>query len=108
MPTSEHYRIPFDVPARTLTQRALEESRRAQKTPKPRAMPIEYAADRVRRQFFRDHPFEAFRSGTLVESGLIEDEHPIRGVAWTRLSQRGRNPRPEEYVIKTECHKNCP
>lgn len=95
---------PYDLrPSRTdISLRKLRKPERA------KTSPIVYLEDEVRRQFFRDHPFEAFRSGTLVESGLIEDEHPIRGVAWTRLSQRGRNPRPEEYVIKTECHKNCP
>ena len=65
-------------------------------TPKP--LPIHYLEDDVRRQFFRDHPFEAFRPVTLVEAGGVADEHPIVGKEWTRLRQRGRNPSPEEYV----------
>lgn len=35
--------------------------------PTLRAQPIVYEADRVRRQFFRDHPWEARRTRTLVE-----------------------------------------
>jgi small subunit ribosomal protein S23 len=64
----------------------------------PCALPIHYIEDDIRRQFFRDHPFEAFRPTTLVEGGGIADPHPIKGLAWTRLRQRGRNPTPEEYV----------
>lgn len=64
----------------------------------PRPLPIYYLEDDIRRQFFRDHPFEAFRPTTLVEGAGIEDSHPIQGEAWTRLRQRGRNPTPEEYV----------
>jgi small subunit ribosomal protein S23 len=64
-----------------------------------RPLPITYVEDAIRRQFFRDHPFEAFRPRTLTEAGAIENEHPISGLKWTRLNQRGRNPSPEEYVI---------
>lgn len=66
--------------------------------PKARPLPIHYIEDQLRRQFFRDRPFEAFRAITLVEGGEVEDEHPITGKAWTRLHQRGRNPTPEECV----------
>jgi small subunit ribosomal protein S23 len=62
-------------------------------------LPITYIEDDIRRQFFRDHPFEAFRPRTLTEAGTIENEHPIiNGLKWTRLNQRSRNPSPEEYV----------
>lgn len=65
--------------------------------------PVYYVEDDVRRQFFMDHPFEAFRPTTLVEGGEIEPEHPIRGIKWTRLRQRGHNPSPEEYVSSVLC-----
>lgn len=65
---------------------------------KPRPLDIRYLEDGIRRQFFRDHPFEAFRPTTLVEKGKIEDPHPIQGTEWSRLRQRGRNPTPEEYA----------
>lgn len=58
--------------------------------------PIEYLEDCVRRQFFRDRPFEAFRAKTLVEDGTIEEEHIVAGKEWTRLRQRGRVLLPEE------------
>ncbi|KAI9444727.1 mitochondrial ribosomal protein S25-domain-containing protein [Lactarius indigo] len=62
------------------------------------APPKQRAFDDIRRQFFRDHPFESFRPRSLTEAGAIEDEHPIGGLHWTRLSQRGRNPSPEDAV----------
>ncbi len=68
----------------------------SQKAEKPKALPIVYLEDEMRRQFFRDHPFEAFRERNLLEEGMIEDEHHIRGSAWTMLSQRTSNPTPEE------------
>lgn len=68
------------------------------KTSGSRPLPITYVEDDIRRQFFRDHPFEAFRARSITEAGAIENEHPIRGLEWTRLNQRGRNPSPEEYV----------
>ncbi|CCM04204.1 uncharacterized protein FIBRA_06370 [Fibroporia radiculosa] len=63
-----------------------------------RPAPVHYAEDTIRRQFFRDHPFEAFRATTLVEGAGIQEEHPIQGKEWTRLIQRGRNPMPEDAV----------
>ncbi|KAJ3514399.1 hypothetical protein NLJ89_g2400 [Agrocybe chaxingu] len=63
-----------------------------------RPLSIYYIEDDIRRQFFRDHPFEAFRPTTLVESDRIEDPHPIAGEAWMRLRQRGRNPTPEDAI----------
>lgn len=69
-----------------------------QKLRKPRNLPAEvvYLEDKVRQQFFRDHPFEAFRPVTLTEGEEVEDDHSISGKDWTRLRQRGRNPSSEE------------
>ncbi|KAI9461172.1 mitochondrial ribosomal protein S25-domain-containing protein [Russula earlei] len=64
----------------------------------PRLLPISYVEDGIRRQFFRDHPFEAFRPRSITEAGAIEDEHPTSGLQWTRLNQRSRNPSPEDAV----------
>ncbi|TFY72430.1 hypothetical protein EVG20_g587 [Dentipellis fragilis] len=68
------------------------------RTPGPRPAPVSYVEDDIRRQFFRDHPFEAFRPISLMEGGDVEGEHPIRGKEWTRLKQRGRSPSPEDAV----------
>ena len=84
-------RTPFDTPLNApLTRPATSK--------KIQPLDIHYVEDEVRRQFFRDHPFEAFRQKTLVEGADIESEHPIRGKQWTRLRQRGRNPSSEECV----------
>ncbi|EPQ60487.1 hypothetical protein GLOTRDRAFT_102247 [Gloeophyllum trabeum ATCC 11539] len=80
-----------DRPARTSSSRPQD----------PKVLPIIYLEDEIRRQFFRDHPFEAFRPTTLTEGGAIRDEHPIRGKEWTRLRQRGRNPSPEDCILFT-------
>ncbi|KAH9846865.1 mitochondrial ribosomal protein S25-domain-containing protein [Lenzites betulinus] len=66
-----------------------------------RPLPVQYVEDEVRKQFFRDHPFEAFRETSLVEGATIESEHPIRGAEWKRLRQRGRNPSPDDAVRYT-------
>ncbi|KAI0785094.1 mitochondrial ribosomal protein S25-domain-containing protein [Abortiporus biennis] len=64
----------------------------------PRPQEIVYKEDRIRKQFFQDHPYEAFRPVSLVENATIEPEHPIRGVQWKRLAQRGRNPTPDDAI----------
>lgn len=84
-------RTAFDAPT---TKPALP----PRKTPGVKPLPITYLEDEVRRQFFRDHPFETYRPVSLVEAGAIEEQNPIQGAVWTRLRQRGRNPSPEEYV----------
>ncbi|KAG0704378.1 mitochondrial ribosomal protein S25-domain-containing protein [Suillus ampliporus] len=66
--------------------------------PKTEPLPIVYLEDKVRRQFFRDHPFEAFRPVSIVEGREVEVEHPVRAKDWTRLAQRGLNPSPEDAV----------
>ncbi|KAF5384843.1 hypothetical protein D9615_001356 [Tricholomella constricta] len=90
---------PKAPPART----AYDQPSKSPKTSRPRAydpkpLPIAYLEDKIRRQFFRDHPFEAFRPATLVEGAGVEDAHSIYGKAWTRLRQRGRNPTPEDAI----------
>ena len=86
-PSRTHFDTPEDV---ALTRPA--------HSTKIRPLPVEYLEDQVRKQFFRDHPFEAFRETSLVEGATVQSEHPIRGVEWRRLRQRGRNPSPEECV----------
>ena len=90
---------PLPLPARAPPSRSEFDLPRSLKKPaaiaeKPIA--VAYLEDELRKQFFRDHPFEAFRPTTLVEGREIEDEHVVRGKAWTRLRQRTRNPKPEE------------
>ncbi|TDL28217.1 hypothetical protein BD410DRAFT_684934, partial [Rickenella mellea] len=96
---------PIPLPPRATSSRStydLPPPRKPQsrhfKPAKLRTLPVFYIEDEVRRQFFRDHPFEAFRERSLVETGAIEPEHPIQGHAWTRLGQHGKNPEPEDAV----------
>lgn len=101
---------PIPTPARAPPPRSLFDSKEMSQQQKksaakhdvwhrPEAEDIVYLEDRVRRQFFKDHPFEAFRSRSLVEARVeLQDEHPVSGENWTRLEQRTRNPTPEEWV----------
>ena len=66
------------------------------RTPKLQPLTIRYLEDRLRFQFFRDHPFEAFRPVSVVEGQLVEPEHPVKAENWSRLSQRTKNPTAEE------------
>ncbi|THH18562.1 hypothetical protein EW146_g2442 [Bondarzewia mesenterica] len=93
---------PLPLPARAPPPRTAYDApaarSAAKKEPEPRPLPIIYLEDEVRRQFFRDHPFETFRPVTLTEDAGVEAEHPINGLKWMRLRQRGRNPTPEDAI----------
>ena len=67
-------------------------------TKRPRYQPqeIEYEEDRIRRQFFRDFPFEALRPTSLVEGFEVIQENPVNGPEWTSLEQRGSLPTVEK------------
>ncbi|KAI0673377.1 mitochondrial ribosomal protein S25-domain-containing protein [Trametes maxima] len=99
-PSRTHFDAPVDAP---LTRPS------ASKTIRP--LPVQYVEDQVRRQFFRDHPFEAFREKSLVEGAAIESDHPIKGAQWKRLRQRGRNPSSEDairYAVNLYEHNDIP
>lgn len=63
-----------------------------------RPQDIMYPADRVRRQFFADFPFEALRPVSLVEPQEIREASKVVGAGWTELAQRGRYPSVEDTV----------
>ncbi|CDO73464.1 hypothetical protein BN946_scf185013.g99 [Trametes cinnabarina] len=99
-PSRTHFDAPEDVP---LT--------RPSTSTKIQPLPVQYIEDQVRKQFFRDHPFEAFREKSLVEGATVESEHPVRGEQWKRLRQRSRNPSPEDairYAVNLYEHHNMP
>jgi small subunit ribosomal protein S23 len=61
---------------------------------KPRPQEIVYPEDRVRRQFFKDFPFEALRPTSLVEGQDLRPEGAT-GREWISLAQRGAYPTVE-------------
>ena len=67
--------------------------------PKPRPRSIVYPEDRVRRQFFKDFPFEALRPTSLVEGMEVRGESTFNGKQWTSLAQRGAYPTVEEWAV---------
>ncbi|KAL7423114.1 mitochondrial ribosomal small subunit component [Cryptotrichosporon argae] len=91
-----------DLPPSHLTSARAGTTRRhrvrAMREPKPRVAGVVYDADVVRRQFFRDFPFEAFRPVSLVETREVAREHAAHGAEWTALEQRGAYPTVEDTI----------
>lgn len=70
-------------------------------TPKLTPKPIVYDEDKIRQQFFRDHPWEAYRPTTLVEmADTVGSESRVHGDP-KRLRSYGRNPSVEDFVACT-------
>ena len=63
---------------------------------KSRPTQIVFPEDRIRRQFFRDHPYEAYRPIDLVERESIAEPYGPAGIDWTQLRQRSIIPTAEE------------
>lgn len=72
--------------------------------PPLRPQPIVYEADKIRRQFFRDHPWEVTRPQTLAEMDYTLEtvaNPEIPPGTWPELSMWSRmNPSVEEYVCR--------
>lgn len=73
--------------------------------PPLRPQPIVYEGDRIRRQFFRDHPWEAKRPKVLTEMDYVLDEPVTPNLAPDQLPELSMwsrfNPSVEEYVGST-------
>ncbi|KAK0553144.1 mitochondrial ribosomal small subunit component [Tilletia horrida] len=93
------------------TKRRTSVKRLRSLTPTLDPKPIYYLQDRVRRQFFRDHPWEAYRPRILVEMDktvVIDKSSPLGAPQDAReLRAWGRNPQPEDVVSCTiHLHQN--
>ena len=62
-------------------------------------LPIVFPEDQLRKQFFRDHPFEAYRPVFLTESETLREETGPNGESWTQLSQRSSIPTDRKSVV---------
>ena len=67
-----------------------------------RPLPIVFPEDEVRKAFFRDHPFEAYRPVYLAEGESVAEELQPNGKAWTALVQRSRIPTAEECIPSSD------
>ncbi|GAA6058504.1 hypothetical protein JCM10212_006943 [Sporobolomyces blumeae] len=64
-----------------------------------RPLPIVFPEDRIRERFYRDHPFEAYRPVSLVESDKVRDDAGLAsGSEWSELRQRSLNPSAEDCI----------
>lgn len=70
-------------------------------TPKLNPKPIVYDEDKIRQQFFRDHPWEAYRPKTLVEMAEESGREVRVNGDDKRLRSYGRNPSVEDFVSCT-------
>lgn len=68
------------------------------KTPKLKVPELRFQEDEIRRRFFMDFPFEAFRPVSLIEGQTIDEGRSglVEGEQWTELRQRGEVPTVEE------------
>ena len=58
---------------------------------------IVFPEDSIRKRFYADHPFEAYRPKDLVESDKVATTGGgVQGKEWTELRQKTLNPSPEE------------
>lgn len=109
-PRTPYTRTSDDLPANVVRQRKVQSEReqgdaashprRTQRyyksrTPSLKPQPIEYLEDRVRKQFFKDHPWEGFQPRHLVEKEVL-DEPRVAPKEVTELVWWSTNPQPEE------------
>ncbi|GAA5949734.1 hypothetical protein JCM3765_007667 [Sporobolomyces pararoseus] len=61
---------------------------------------IVFPEDSIRKRFYQDHPFEAYRPIDLVENeSVIGGQEGIKsGETWTELRQKTLNPSPEDCI----------
>ncbi|WVO18568.1 hypothetical protein L204_106287 [Cryptococcus depauperatus] len=71
---------------------------RGWKQRKGRPERIVYEEDRIRRQFFKDFPFEALRPISMIEGSQVDTSKKISGQEWTKLEQRGGYPTVEDTI----------
>ncbi|GAA5855128.1 hypothetical protein JCM8547_002392 [Rhodosporidiobolus lusitaniae] len=71
---------------------------RAANTKDPRPWAIVFPEDGIRKRFFEDHPFEAYRPVSLVEGEKVQEPSGPQGKAWTELSQRSTIPSAEDCI----------
>ena len=84
----------------TRTQPAQHRGLRKSKVRKPSKMfhpqPIEYEEDKLRREFFSDHPWELARPRIVLE----DDGKDGQKCDWSRILQRGRPLTGERYSFR--------
>lgn len=78
---------PETVESQDTTQHRLRHSQKHLRTPPPRPRAIVYPEDRLRRQFFKDHPFELARPKVLVEN-----DNGINRTDFSKLLLDGMHP----------------
>ncbi|KAI8989509.1 mitochondrial ribosomal protein S25 [Pilobolus umbonatus] len=86
----------FILPKQQPVQR-LRHSEKHLRTPPPKPRAIVYPEDKLRRQFYKDHPFELSRPKTLVENEL-----GINRTDYSKLLLEGMHPSQvdgEAYVL---------
>lgn len=101
-PRHPYQRANHDLPEPSSSHIAAATCRRANsvkkvrtRTPSLKPKPIVYLEDKVRLQFYRDHPWEGFRPRILVEHETLQKEK-LPEPEVTELAWWSTNPGPEE------------
>ena len=98
------YDIVGDIPtSETLARPVLQaprqkRSKKASKLFKP--LPIVYPEDKLRSEFFGDHPWELARPRLVVE----DSGNDAKGYDWSKIQQKGKQLDGERYVYRGNWH----
>lgn len=101
------YRIVGEIPtSETLARPVLQAPRvkgakKASKLFKP--LPIVYPEDKLRSEFFGDHPWELARPRLVVE----DSGNDAKGYDWSKIQQRGKQLDGERYVARGKWFIPC-
>ncbi|KAL8284150.1 hypothetical protein RQP46_004899 [Phenoliferia psychrophenolica] len=93
---SDEDRLLLATPEARITTR--RKPPRAANSKNNRPLPIVFPEDEVRKAFFRDHPFEAYRPVYLAEGESVAEEPQPNGKAWVSLAQRSKIPSAEDAI----------
>lgn len=93
------YGIIGDIPPSETLARPLLRAPRPKKTKKPsrmfQPMPIVYPEDKLRSEFFGDHPWELARPRIIVE----DSGNDAKGYDWSNIVQPGKQLDGERYAF---------
>ncbi|PWN21371.1 hypothetical protein BCV69DRAFT_298389 [Microstroma glucosiphilum] len=123
-PTTLPPRAPYPRPTEDLPESLVKAARNAEgdpsrrrdpmnskkkmrtRTPSLAPQPIVYLHDRVRRQFYLDHPWEGLRPRILAEKEKVEEPAKVPAEV-TELTRWSTNPQPEDVIALTvHLHEN--
>lgn len=110
-PLPQWYDIVGDIPPSEALARPVQRVPRPKNGKKPsrlfQPLPIKYPEDRLRSEFFGDHPWELARPRLVVE----DSGNDAKGYDWSKIVQPGKQLDGERYfppaAVRTELKLTC-